>query len=151
MRRKEREITDRAALDAIIQSAQVCRLGLCDEGQPYVVPLSYGYDGEYVYFHGAKTGRKIDILKRNARVCLEFDLPCEVRGSDDPCSWGVLYRSALGFGVAEFVGDANDKREALLHIVAHYGGASTALSPESIQRTCVVRVKIEMITGKGSV
>ena len=35
------------------RSCQVCRLGLCDGGEPYVVPLCFGYDGEALYFHAA--------------------------------------------------------------------------------------------------
>jgi nitroimidazol reductase NimA-like FMN-containing flavoprotein (pyridoxamine 5'-phosphate oxidase superfamily) len=45
MRRTEKEI-GRAEIDAIIRRSQVCRLGLSDQGEPYVVPLCFGYDGQ---------------------------------------------------------------------------------------------------------
>ena len=45
MRRSEREITNRTEIDAIIRSCQVCRVGLADGIEPYIVPMSFGYDG----------------------------------------------------------------------------------------------------------
>ena len=44
MRRKDREITDRDCIDDIIEACDCCRLGFCDEGEPYIVPLNFGYD-----------------------------------------------------------------------------------------------------------
>jgi nitroimidazol reductase NimA-like FMN-containing flavoprotein (pyridoxamine 5'-phosphate oxidase superfamily) len=68
MRRSEREIKDRAVIDAIIRQCLVCRLGLSDGEEPYIVPLCFGYDGEALYVHSASDGRKIDILRKNSRV-----------------------------------------------------------------------------------
>jgi len=73
MYRRDQEITDRIEMDRIIHTAMVCRLGLSDDGQPYVVPLNFGYDGSVVYMHSARQGRKLEIISRNPRVCLEFD------------------------------------------------------------------------------
>ena len=67
MHRNEREITDKKDIDDIIRRCRVCHLAMCDEGQPYVVPLNFGYDGGFLYFHAAPEGRKIDIIKRNRR------------------------------------------------------------------------------------
>ena len=49
------------------------RLGLAFQNEPYVVPVSYGYDQERIYFHSAKQGKKVDFMKRNNRVCFEVD------------------------------------------------------------------------------
>lgn len=74
MRRSEKEITDKTQIDSIIFRSKVYRLGLSDEGQPYIVPLCFSYDGKALYFHCAKEGRKIDILRKNSNVCFEFDI-----------------------------------------------------------------------------
>ena len=74
MRRNDREIKDRKEIDGIIRRCRVCRLAMCDDGQPYIVPLNFGYDGRFLYFHAAPEGRKIDIIKRNNRVGFEFDI-----------------------------------------------------------------------------
>ena len=71
MRRKNREVTDRARIEEIIRSCHVCRLGFVDDGRAYIVPMNFGYveeDGKYVfYFHSAKEGRKIDPKWRRGR------------------------------------------------------------------------------------
>ena len=67
MRRKDREITDKDKIKEIISACDCCRLGFNDNGKVYIVPLNFGFiekNGEYTfYFHGAKTGRKHDIMK----------------------------------------------------------------------------------------
>lgn len=57
MRRSEREIKDRKVIDDMIRRSRVCRLAMCDEDRPYVVPLNFGYDGSFLYFHAAQEGR----------------------------------------------------------------------------------------------
>lgn len=70
MRRQDREVTDSARIREIISSCSVCRLGFCDGDEVYIVPLNFGYeevDGKYVfYFHGAKAGRKAELIRRYA-------------------------------------------------------------------------------------
>jgi nitroimidazol reductase NimA-like FMN-containing flavoprotein (pyridoxamine 5'-phosphate oxidase superfamily) len=53
MRRAGKEITDRAGIDGILRDARVCRIGLPDEGRPYVVPVCFGYRDGALYFHSA--------------------------------------------------------------------------------------------------
>jgi uncharacterized protein len=150
MRRKEREIKEREAIDAIIRECRVCRLGLTDGNQPYVVPLSFGYDGESLYFHGASAGRKIDILRANNRVCFELDILDGLRPSDEGCRWSVGYRSVIGFGTAELVETHDAKRTMLAVIMAQYSDGSFSFSDEAVQRTTVIKVHIDSITGKQS-
>jgi uncharacterized protein len=148
MRRSDREITDREAIDDIIHRCLVCRLGLSDDGQPYVIPLSFGYDGEALYFHAATEGRKLDILKKNNRVCFEFDIPTHIVTADQACSWGMAYESVIGFGRAEIIRDVDSKRPALGCIMQHYGGPQEDFPEPMLARTLVIRVLIESVSGK---
>ena len=59
LRRKEKEIIDKSEIESIIRKSLVCRLGIVDEGLPYIVPLCFGYDKGALFFHSAKEGRKI--------------------------------------------------------------------------------------------
>ncbi len=122
MRRNDREITDRRAIDDIIRRSRVCRLGLCDGGQPYIVPMSFGYDGEALYFHAASQGRKIDVLTKNNRVCFEFYILHDVIRADRPCRWGMRYESVIGFGTAEHIWDLQAREKALACIMRQCGG-----------------------------
>ena len=85
MRRKDREVTDRAEIRAIIAACDCCRLGLCGGGRAYVVPLDFGFVEEggrcAFYFHGAQEGRKIDLIRETGWAAFEMDTGHEwVRG-----------------------------------------------------------------------
>jgi hypothetical protein len=148
MRRKDREITDRRAIDAIIRASRVCRLALCDGGAPYLVPLCFGYDGSHLYFHSADQGRKIDIIQRSPRVCFELDILHGIVASDQPCGWGMRYESVVGFGMAEILCDPREKAQALGWIMKQYGGPQGPFPESSLEKTLVIRVAIQEITGK---
>jgi nitroimidazol reductase NimA-like FMN-containing flavoprotein (pyridoxamine 5'-phosphate oxidase superfamily) len=149
MRRSEREIESRADIDAVIRHCQVCRLGLADGDEPYVVPLCFGYDGETLYFHCAHEGRKVDIMRRNSRVCFEFDIVEQITEGATACGWGMRFQSVIGRGVASVVEDLEEKRRALALIMAQYAGDRPFEFPEdAVDQTAIVRVKIDSITGK---
>ena len=71
MCRKDREITDPEKIRAVIGECAVCRLGLADGKRVYVVPVNFGHVEEagrhVLYFHGAKEGRKMDLIRQNGR------------------------------------------------------------------------------------
>jgi nitroimidazol reductase NimA-like FMN-containing flavoprotein (pyridoxamine 5'-phosphate oxidase superfamily) len=150
MRRTEKAIEDRAEIDAIIRSSQVGRLGLSDQGTPYVVPLCFGYDGQALYFHCAREGRKLDILRQNDKVCFEFDLVEGLVKAEQACDWGMRYRSVIGFGRACLVEDAAGKAQALALIMAQYSNQAFSFPPEAVRRIVIVRIEIQSITGKQS-
>ncbi len=77
MTRREREVTDINEIKNILDTAKVLHLGLVDGDEPYVVPMNYGYtlEGEKltVYLHGARRGRKLDLIRANPKVFFELD------------------------------------------------------------------------------
>lgn len=150
MRRSEKEIKDKSAIRAVIQQSMVCRLGLSDGYRPYVVPLSFGYEDGYLYFHAAHVGRKIEIIKRNNSVCFEFDANAEIVENEEACDWGMRYKSVIGFGKAVFIVDVEEKRKALDIIMRHYSERSFSFPDKSIASTTVIRIEIESMTGKQS-
>jgi nitroimidazol reductase NimA-like FMN-containing flavoprotein (pyridoxamine 5'-phosphate oxidase superfamily) len=113
MRRKEREITEVGAMEEIIRSAQVCRLAMSVDDQPYVVPLCFGYSDGCLYFHCAREGMKLDMVRKNERVCFECDVDHDLVMSESPCEWGMKGRSVVGFGRASLIEAPEAKREAL--------------------------------------
>lgn len=148
MRKKEREIKDRKAIDDIIRRCRVCHLAMCDDGQPYVVPLNFGYDGRFLYFHAALEGRKIDIIKRNNRVGFEFEILHEIVMADQACKWGAKYESVIGSGTTEIIDDLDTKKEALKWIMRQYGSNAKDFSEEIMKKTLILRVRIIEISGK---
>jgi Predicted flavin-nucleotide-binding protein len=148
MRRKDREVTDRAEIDAIIRQATVMHLAVADEGQPFVVPVFFGYDGRAVYFHSAKKGSKIEILKRNSRVCFEMTVDHGIIESDVACDFEARHRTVVGFGSAVFVEDEAEKIAALNMIVARFTDKEFTFPAANLKTTAVVRIDIEALTGK---
>ncbi|HNY66662.1 MAG TPA: pyridoxamine 5'-phosphate oxidase family protein [Deltaproteobacteria bacterium] len=150
MRRTDKEITEREAIDAIIARSLVCRLAMCDGGAPYLVPLCFGYDGTSLYFHGAGEGKKMEILRKNNAVCFEFDTDTEVVKGENPCSFSLRYRSVVGRGRAFFVEDVGGKLKALESIMRQYGDDDGVLEEKDAAHITVIRVDIEEMSGKKS-
>lgn len=82
MTRRERQVTDEDHIRHILQSAKILHLGMVDGAEPYVVPMNYGYlleDGKLtLYLHGARRGRKLDILRINPNVFLKWNVMCSL-------------------------------------------------------------------------
>ena len=151
MRRKEKEITDKSEIKSIIRKSLVCRLGIADNGMPYIVPLCFGYKDNCLYFHSAREGRKIEILKYNNKVCFEFDGSLEVQSGKAACDWGMQYRSVIGYGKASFVEDPEEKRMGLDAIMAQYADGAFEYSEKALGKVLVIKVEIESMTGKKSI
>jgi len=151
MRRKDKEILAREEIVEIIRKAPVCRLGLCRDNVPYVVPLNFGYRDGCLFLHCAKEGRKMDMIRANPRVCFEIDTDVEVVRAEQPCDWGMRFSSVIGFGTASVLEDPEERKQGLDAIMDHYGCQPAQPYPESyLKHTAVIRVEVEEMTGKRS-
>lgn len=150
MRRKDKAIVELAEIEQILRKAFVCRLGLTDGHRPYIVPLSFGFKNNTLYFHSAPEGKKIEMLRKNSKVCFEFDVDHEVVADEEACKWGMKYRSVIGFGKASIVEDIQEKKEGLNAIMEHYGGRTYEYPEAAISNILVIKVEIESMTGKKS-
>ena len=150
MRRKEKEITDTKSIEEIINKAKVCHLALSLDDAPYVVPVCFGYSTKTIFFHSAKEGKKIDILKKNNKVCFEFDIDHELVESEKACNWSMKFKSVIGFGKASFIENIQEKQEALSTIMQNYTRKTFLFSERSLSSTLVVRIDIEQMEGKKS-
>jgi len=149
MRKANREIKEPKALRAIMEEAPVCRLGLSDDGMPYVVPMNFGLGQNCIYLHCATEGRKLDIIRKNDRVCFEMDLLREVVLGESACGSSARYESVIGFGRAVIVDDPFEKKAALDRIMEHYGMQGPFTYPDtSLAKTRVIRIDIVTLTGK---
>jgi len=152
VRRTDREIIGAQALEEIIRTAQVCRLGMVDNGAPYIVPLNYGYRENTFYFHSAREGRKIDILSRGQQVCVEIDCGHELISAPQACDWGMRFASVIAYGTPRFIEEPAAKRQALAIIMSHYAPQSDFQFPDSaLTATTVFAVDVTAMTGKQKV
>jgi nitroimidazol reductase NimA-like FMN-containing flavoprotein (pyridoxamine 5'-phosphate oxidase superfamily) len=152
MRRKDKLITDVNVLYGVIRKAQVCRIALVDGDTPYLVPMSFGFDGTHLYFHAAKQGQKIEILRKNPKICVEFEQDLELVPGKKPCDYGFHYMTVVCHGQAEFLDVLEEKRWALDHIITQYQSDWTHYSFKEweIASISVIKVTIADIVGKAS-
>ena len=150
MRKKDKEITDIKEIERVIEKAICCRIGLVDNDEPYVVPVSFGYERNALYFHGALEGRKVELIKKNNQICFEIETDVEVVKSGKPCGWTTRYRSVIGVGRAYILESDEEKCHGLKVIMRQYAGGDFSFPKPKLDKTLVVKVDIRSMTGKQS-
>ena len=148
MRRRDRQIENESEIRAILASANVCRLAMCDGDRPYVVPMNYGVDGDRLYLHCASEGTKLDLIRANPNVCFEVDIDAEVIAGEAACDWTLRYRSVVGHGQAHIVGDLLEKAQGLSVLMRQFSSKSFEFPVDALRGVTVLRVDIESMTGK---
>jgi len=151
IRRKDKAITDIREMRKILRTAQYVTLAMCSNDEPYLVSLNHAYDEERncIYFHCAKEGKKIDILKANNLVWGQAIADHGyVQGACDH-----LYATTQFRGRVTFVEDIEDKEHALRVMIESLDDNAEEiiekqLTPESIQRVTIGRVDIDYLSGK---
>jgi nitroimidazol reductase NimA-like FMN-containing flavoprotein (pyridoxamine 5'-phosphate oxidase superfamily) len=131
------------------------RLATCNKaGQPYITSVNHLLHEGKLYFHGKATGRKLDNLTENSRVCFEVSMVEKITVSHDrPCGCSTRYTSVLAFGSARLVADEAEKT-ALLNLLVerHAGGkAFERVKEQHAADSAVVEIRIEEISGKRNV
>lgn len=137
--------------EAFLKAAGIGRLGLCREGEPYVIPISFVYDDGRIFFHGSKEGKKMEFIAANPRVCIEVD-EAEFVDVEDPCKLHFNYRSAVAYGKARVLEETGEMLEGLRLLVDKYspgkGELLTRDRVEDYSDLAVVEISVEEITEK---
>ena len=147
MRRKDREITDYQKILQIVSSCDCCRIGLVDGGEPYIVPLNFGWedrDGRLVlYFHSAAEGRKIDLIPRQSLAAFEMDTSHRLSPGGTACQFSYLYQCVMGKGRIEILREPAEKIYGLQKIMAHYTDKTDWDFPAAtLDRIAVLRLEV---------
>lgn len=150
MRKAQREITNLEEIADVLSRCDTVRIGINDAGLPYIVPLSFGYeilDGKIaVYFHGAKAGRKAELLRSLPRVCVEADL-CHGFVDNGRGGYTCDYESVIGYGNVELLEGAEAEKGIRL-LLEHCDIQAEACPAEAMAVTAVNRVILDEISGK---
>ena len=152
MRRKDREITDFDEMMKIIAKCDTCRLVLFDDEFPYIVPLNFGTDVEegqlYLYFHSAKVGTKLDLIRKNNKVTFEMDCEHRLITADVACQYGYSFKSIIGNGRAFFVHDVEEKKIAMFELMKHQTGQNFSFDERMVDCVSVLKIVVDHFTGK---
>lgn len=153
MRRNDREITDSGRIDEIIKLCDCCRIGLCDNGKAYIVPLNFGYENKngkrIFYFHSAEEGKKIDLIRSTGFSSFELDTAHKLIPGSSSHHCTYLYQSVMGNGKISIVQDKEEKLFGLNSIMFHYtGNPDNHFKKEVVDKTLVIKLEVEEITCK---
>ena len=154
MQKKEREILDKRIILEILKNGKFSTISMCRNGEPYLVTLSYGFDElrNCLYFHSAQKGLKLEYLKQNQKVCgtiLE-----DLGYVKSACSH--KYRSIVFWGDMTIVENLDEKKHAFDTMLKHLEDNPSKVkkrffkSEESYENTCLLKLDINLITGKAS-
>lgn len=153
MRRKDRAITDPAKIRAVLAECQVCRLGLRDGERVYVVPLNFGLaerEGkQFLYFHGAKEGRKADLIRQGGYACFEMDTGYRLQSGEQACDYTAAFRSIIGEGTVAEVTDPSEKETGLNAVMRQCTGLDRwTYGPAMLDAVGIFRLEVESLTCK---
>jgi len=146
---RRRSLHDDDEILEVIDKCEACHMAMVDENQhPYLVPMNFGRVGKEIYLHSSAQGKKIDILRHNPQICLEFSTDYFLRYQSEQvaCSWSMKYRSVLMFGQVEFIEGSEEKMKAMNHIMLKYAGREFPYNMPSIHEVCVFKLVPEEIT-----
>ena len=163
MRRKDREVTDNTKINQIIKSCNYCRLGFNDNGRVYIVPMNFGYEElpvsnsksseqmiknktqaserspiKVFYFHCAREGRKVRLIKETGYAAFELDCGYELLEGESPCTHSAKFQSVIGEGNIVVIENKAEKIHALNCIMKQAAGKSDFQFLDSMLNTVFV-------------
>jgi uncharacterized protein len=113
MRGKKRAVTDRAALDAVLDAGLICHLSVVIDGCPVVLPTGYGRDGDTLYLHGSSGALSLRTAALDNDICVAVTHLDGVVYARSMFHFSVNYRSAVVHGRARLVTDPDEKLHGL--------------------------------------
>lgn len=150
--KREREVTDINEILEILNKAKVAHIGMVDGDEPYVVPMNYGYsynEGELtLYFHGAKVGRKLDVIRSNPKVFFEIDCDIVPFEGKVACQYGISYASVMGLGKAEIVEDIEEKKRGMSVLMKTQTGKDFTFDEKMVSIVSVIKITCKDFTAK---
>jgi uncharacterized protein len=142
---------DRETIFSILDAGFLCHVGFVVDGQPFVIPTSYGRDGDAIYLHGSSKSRMLNSLDRGIPVCLTVTHVDGLVLARSAFHHSINYRSAVIFGTAHEV-EGKEKERALFLISENIlkGRWDEVRGPneKEMNATSVLRLEIESASAK---
>ena len=152
IRRKRQALSQEETIDILKRRTSGVLAVAGDNGYPYAVPISYLYDNRKIYFHCAKSGHKLDSLKRNAKVSF-----CVIdQDQIVPEEYTTYFRSVIAFGMIRILENEDEKRSAIEKFALKYNPNDTLKNrqktiEQEFHSLCMLEMKIEHMTGKEAI
>lgn len=156
-RNKVRQLREKAAYDKktvheILDSALLASVGFVQDGQPVVVPMLYGREGEIVFLHGARKARVIRLLESTTTACMNVTHVDALVYARSAFNSSMNYRSATVYGSPRLVDDPDEKLHALRVITectmpGRWDELREPLENE-VKKTGIIALEIESASAK---
>ncbi len=152
VREAERAVYDREPVYKILDEGFLCHVGFMLDGQPFVIPTSYGRKNAYLYIHGSAASRMLRQMKDAVPVCVTVTLLDGLVLARSVFNHSMNYRSVVILGKATLVDEPSEKLSALRTLSEHIlpGRWDDARQPNEreLKATSVLRVPIEEFSAK---
>jgi len=152
VREAERGVYDRAQAYKILDEGFICHVGFAVEGQPFVIPTSYGRKGDDLYLHGSAASRMLRNLDRGIPVCVTVTLLDGLVLARSIFNHSMNYRSVVILGTASVITDPGEKLKALRALSEHIlpGRWDEVRQPneKELKATSALRLPIEEFSAK---
>lgn len=151
MRRKRQLLPEADTIEIMKRNTAGTLAVLGDEGYPYSVPVSYVYHDGKIIIHGAKSGHRVDAVRR----CDKCSFSVIDKDQIVPEEFTTYFRSAIAFGRIRILEDTSEIREAIDILARKYTpGDEEGRKKEidsSMPALCIMVMDIEHMTGKESI
>ena len=153
MRRKNLEITDKNEIEGIIKRCRIIHIAMANDSEPYIVTVNFGFEiddqNRYVfYFHSAAEGKKIEMLRKNPRVCLSCECSAELKNAQTACECSYAYECIVATGMVHEVADLQEKARCLALLTKHQTGRDFEIPPKKTQNVFVGKIIVTSLTAK---
>jgi len=152
-RHKERTMKSTGEMELLLERIPVGRLAVTTKDGPYIVAVNYLFFEGCLYFHSGLSGRKIEALRDDPRVCFLVDEVGPQVIWKEGCGISQIYKSVICFGKAEFLEESIEKRRILEKMIQKYVPSSyplISMEDRNIEKTAVVKIVIESMSGKAN-
>jgi hypothetical protein len=152
VREADRAVYDREAAYHILDEAFLCHVGFVADGQPFVIPTSYGRKGDSLLIHGSAASRMLRQMKESVPVCVTVTLLDGLVMARSIFNHSMNYRSVVVLGKATVIDDPAEKIEGLRllseHIIPGRWAESRQPNERELKATSILRVPIEEFSAK---
>lgn len=146
-RLRERGNYERAVIDAILDEALLCHVGVLDDATPVVTPMTYARIGDHLYVHGAPANRTLQLLASGRPACITVTLLDGLVLARSAFHHSMNFRCVMLYGEGTAVEDADEKLAASAALLEHLAAGRSAdarlPTPAELRATLVVRFPIE--------
>ena len=156
LREPQRAVYDRDTVNHILDEAFLCHVGFVvnsnSDFQPFVIPTSYGRDGDILYIHGSAASRMLRNLDQGVPVCVTITLLDGLVLARSVFNHSMNYRSVVILGTATLVDDPAEKLAALRalseHIIPNRWDDARQPNQKELKATSVLRLPINEFSAK---